>query len=138
MGYFYNLSFNVFLFPNKKETRQLFGFLFEIVFKEENAAGAKNKQQRPTNQLETIIKRRLTKWGKKPWLIPEFSDGQAQGMLIGGEVIQVQKDIDFERVAASKSKKAKGIYQKMLNSMTITRSADNYSQGISALGLSIQ
>ena len=59
-------------------------------------------------------------------------------MLIGGEVIQVQKDIDFERVAASKSKKAKGIYQKMLNSMTITRSADNYRQGINALGLNIQ
>ena len=42
--------------------------------------------------------------------MPDFADGQAQGMLIGGEVIQVQKDIDFERVAASKSKKAKLIY----------------------------
>ena len=41
LGYFYNLSFNVFLFPNKKETRQLFGFLFEIIFRDENASAAK-------------------------------------------------------------------------------------------------
>ena len=70
--------------------------------------------------------------------MPDFADGQAQGMLIGGEVIQVQKDIDFERVAASKSKKAKMIYQKMLNTMTITRSADNYRQGMNALGMTLQ
>ena len=67
LGYFYNLSFNVFLFPNKKETRQLLGFLFEIIFREENASAAQKSKQRPTNQLEQIIKRRLTKWSKKPW-----------------------------------------------------------------------
>ena len=43
LGYFYNLSFNVFLFPNKKETRQLLGFLFEMIFREENASQAKKK-----------------------------------------------------------------------------------------------
>lgn len=42
--------------------------------------------------------------------MPEFLEGQQQGLLIGGEVIQVQKDIDFERVAVSKSKKAKTLY----------------------------
>ena len=47
--------------------------------------------------------------------MPEFFDGQAQPLLIGGEVINVAKDVDFDRVASSKSKKAKGIYQKMLN-----------------------
>ena len=43
LGYFYNLSFNVFLFPNKKETRQLLGFLFEMIFRDENASQAKKK-----------------------------------------------------------------------------------------------
>ena len=76
LGYFYNLSFNVFLFPNKKETRQLFSFLFEIIFREENASAAQKKQQRPTNQLEQLVKRRLTKWAKKPWMMPEFAEGQ--------------------------------------------------------------
>ena len=57
----------------------------------------------------------MQQWSRKPWMMPEFAEGQAQSMLIGGEVINVQKDIDFERVAASKSKKAKGLYQKMLN-----------------------
>jgi len=110
LGYFYNLSFNVFLYPNKKETRQLLSFLFEIIFREENATASRKKNERPTNQLEQLIRRRLTKWSKKPWLMPEFSAGQQNGMLIGGEVMHVQKDIDFERVAGSKSKKAKGIY----------------------------
>lgn len=110
LGYFYNLSINVFLFPNKKETRQLFGFLFEIIFRDENASAAQKSKERPTNHLEVMIKRRLGKWSKKPWLMPDFADGQTQNMLIGGEVIHVQKDIDFERVAGSKSKKAKGMY----------------------------
>ena len=52
LGYFYNLSINVFLFPNKKETRQLLGFLFEIIFREENASAAQKSKPRPTNQLE--------------------------------------------------------------------------------------
>ena len=70
--------------------------------------------------------------------MPEFSEGQQQGMLIGGEVMHVQKDIDFDRVAGSKSKKAKGIYQAMVNQMSVTRTADSYKQGVNALGLSIQ
>jgi len=40
----------------------------------------------------------------------EFAEGQPMGMLIGGEVISVACDIDFERVASSKSKKAKTLY----------------------------
>lgn len=70
--------------------------------------------------------------------MPEFSEGQQQGMLIGGEVMHVQKDIDFDRVAGSKSKKAKGIYQAMVNQMSVTRTADSYKQGVNTLGLSIQ
>ena len=56
--------------------------------------------------------------------MPEFSEGQQLGMLIGGDIIHVKKDIDFDRVAGSKSKKTKGIYQMMLNQMNITRAAD--------------
>ena len=44
LGYFYDLSFNVFLFPNKKETRKLLGFLFEIIFREENSQDDKKKR----------------------------------------------------------------------------------------------
>ena len=68
LGYFYNLSMNVFLFPNKKETRQLLSFFFEMIFREENATASRNKKsERPTNHLEQLVKRRLTKWSKKPW-----------------------------------------------------------------------
>lgn len=67
LGYFYNLSMNVFLFPNKKETRQLLSFFFEMIFREENASASRKKNERPTNHLEQLVKRRLTKWSKKPW-----------------------------------------------------------------------
>ena len=70
--------------------------------------------------------------------MPEFLEGQKRGLLIGGEVIQVQKDIDFDRMAACKSKKAKGVYKMMLNTFSITRAAEEYRQGIHALGRSLQ
>ena len=70
--------------------------------------------------------------------MPEFLEGQKRGLLIGGEVIQVQKDIDFDRVAACKSKKAKGVYKMMLNTFSITRAAEEYKQGIHALGRNLQ
>jgi len=58
-------------------------------------------------------------------------------MLIGGEVIQVAKDVDFERVAGSKSKKAKTLYQTMINSMNITRASDLYKSGMGTLGIQL-
>ncbi len=44
LGYFYDISFNVFLSPTVKETRKLLGFLFDFIFKgeeeqEQSAAG---------------------------------------------------------------------------------------------------
>ena len=69
--------------------------------------------------------------------MPEFYDGQAQPLLIGGEVINVAKDIDFDRVASSKSKKAKTLYQTMINQMSVTRTADLYKSGLGPLGISI-
>ena len=35
LGYYYDTSFNVFLYPSVKETRHLLGFLFEFIFKGE-------------------------------------------------------------------------------------------------------
>lgn len=52
LGYFYDLSFNAFLYPQVKETRRLLGFLFEFIFKgeeeQDQMAGGGNKQQ-PSN-----------------------------------------------------------------------------------------
>ena len=62
--------------------------------------------------MEELLKRRLTKFSNKPWILPDFYDGQKRGLLIGGDIISVQKDIDFDRVAASKSKKVKGVYRR--------------------------
>ena len=136
LGYFYDVSFTTFTNPEVKETRKLLGFFFELIFK--GADDSSGKETRPTNQMEEILKRRLTKFSRKPWILPDFLDGQKRGLLIGGEVIQVQKDIDFDRVAACKSKKAKGVYKMMLDTLSITRAAEEYKQGIHALGRSLQ
>lgn len=37
LGYFYDFSFNSFLHPNLKDTRRILGFLFGIMFKDEQA-----------------------------------------------------------------------------------------------------
>jgi SMC interacting uncharacterized protein involved in chromosome segregation len=39
LGYFYDISFNVFLSPSVKETRKLLGFLFDFIFKGEEEVG---------------------------------------------------------------------------------------------------
>jgi hypothetical protein len=38
LGYFYDISFNVFLSPTVKETRRVLGFLFDFIFKGEEEA----------------------------------------------------------------------------------------------------
>jgi len=61
LGYFHDLSFNAFLYPNIKDTRLLLGFLFEYIFKSEDDSGA-SKQARPTNEMETLVRRRFAGW----------------------------------------------------------------------------
>ena len=58
-------------------------------------------------------------------------------MLIGGEVIQIDRDIDFQRVAASKSKKIKGMYSMMRNNFNNTGISDDYNMGNSLLSRQI-
>jgi len=59
-------------------------------------------------------------------------------MLIGGDVISVPADIDFDRVAGSKSKKVKGLYQRMKQDLSITDTIDAYQRGAHMLGMNIQ
>lgn len=109
----YDLSFNAFLYPNVKDTRRLFGFLFEFLFKrEEDQEGSKGNQL-PSNQFEVILKRRLAKWQNKPWMMPQFLKMKKPLFSNNGDKIVVEKDIDFQRIASCKSKKAKGVYELM-------------------------
>jgi len=54
LNYFYDLSFNVFMNPNLKDTRRLLSFLFEFIFKSEESENAQSK--RPTNDLEALLR----------------------------------------------------------------------------------
>lgn len=85
-----------------------------------------------------LLKRRLTTWSKRPWLLPDFFNGQKKNFLIGGEVISVSKKLDEERILASKSKKIKSVYGMMQGELSISKLVSDYKQGISMLGRSIQ
>mmetsp|Transcript_14564 Transcript_14564/g.22612 ORF Transcript_14564/g.22612 Transcript_14564/m.22612 type:complete len:132 (+) Transcript_14564:232-627(+) len=109
LDYYNDISFNSFLFPNVKDTRKILSFLFEIMFKDEEDP---DKNQ-PTNTFEVLLKRRLHKFHNKPWVIPEFLKIHRPLFLGAGDQILVQSDIDAERIANCKSKKAKGVYEMM-------------------------
>jgi hypothetical protein len=136
LNYMYDLSFNVFMNPNIKDTRRLLGFLFEFIFRSEESENAQSK--RPTNEIEVLLRQRLNKWKKKPWVLSDFLSDQKKPMLISGTVINTRPGIDFDRVAASKSKKAKTIYTMMSNQFAITRNADAYRLGANILGNTLQ
>mmetsp|Transcript_31159 Transcript_31159/g.23160 ORF Transcript_31159/g.23160 Transcript_31159/m.23160 type:complete len:143 (+) Transcript_31159:223-651(+) len=119
LGYYYDLSFNSFLYPNAKDTRRLFSFLFEFIFKHEEEQDPKEKA--PTNKFDVLLKRRLAKWQAKPWIMPEFLKIKKPLFVASGDLIRVQPDIDAGRMAAAKSKKAKGVYQIM---KTVNMSTD--------------
>jgi Protein of unknown function (DUF812) len=105
LGYFYDISFNVFLYPSVKETRRLLGFLFEFIFKGEeeqeqlSGAGAGAKQQ-PSNEFEVLLKRRLKQWSNKPWMMPAFlKTATRRSAFVGaGDIIQVHPDTDLARI----------------------------------------
>jgi len=75
LEYLHDISFNSFLYPNVKETRKLLGFLFEFLFKGDSGTGQQKQQEKPTNEQEVLLKRRLTQWSKRPWLLPDFFNG---------------------------------------------------------------
>ena len=119
LGYFYDVSFNVFLYPSVKETRRLLGFLFEFIFKgeeeQEQLAGGGAGKQQPSNEFEVLLRRRLNKWSHKPWMMPAFlkTATRRSAFVGGGDQIHVVPDIDQTRIGQCKSKKAKGVYELM-------------------------
>ena len=98
-----------------KDTRRLFGFLFEFIFKsEEDLEGKKGgRSQLPSNEFEVLLKRRMLRWTNKPWILPEFLKIKKSLLIGGGDKIQVPSDIDTQRIQNCKSKKAKGVFELM-------------------------
>ena len=118
LGYYYDISFNVFLYPSVKETRRLLGFLFEFIFKgeeEQDQLGGGGAKVQPSNEFEVLLKRRLGKWSHKPWMMPAFlKTATRRSAFVGaGDIIQVNPDVDLQRIGQCKSKKAKGVYELM-------------------------
>lgn len=133
LGYFYDISFNVFLSPSVKETRKVLGFLFDFIFKGEEEQDQPSKVQ-PSNEFDVLLKRRLQKWAHKPWMMPAFlkTATRRSAFVGGGDQIHVAADIDFQRIGQCKSKKAKGVYE-LMRTFRIGEQADLYNQGLVVL-----
>lgn len=128
LDYYYDISFNAFLYPNIKDSRRIFSFLFEIIFKNEASDDHHNgqSQQQPSNEFDVILKRRLQKWSGKPWILPDFLKMKKPLFVGGGDKIHVNPLIDYQRVDACKSKKAKGVYE-LMRGLKINSVAESYS-----------
>jgi predicted RNase H-like nuclease len=57
-----------------------------------------------------------------------------RNLLVGGEVINIDPEIDFQRVAGSKSKKTKQMYQHMMGALSVDTTVCQYTQGLNMLG----
>ncbi len=98
LGYYADISFNSFLFPNVKDTRKILAFLFEIMFKDDKNEDDE-EARKPNNSYEVAFKRRLTQFKEKPWVLPDFLEVYRPLAIGGGERIIVSKGLDAVRVA---------------------------------------
>jgi len=135
LGYYYDLSFNAFLYPNPKDTRRLLSFLLEFISKNEEE-GKHDQQAAPSQQFDVLLKRRLQAWTEKPWIMPHFLKQKKQVFLSGGDTIQVREDIDQKRIEECKSKKAKGVYE-LMKTLKAGRIQESYQNSQGVLGLQL-
>ena len=75
LGYYQDITFNILFNPTVGHIRKVFSFLFEQVAKLDEIGGQKGKGEEGVQteaNLDFVVKRRITKWKKKAWMIPEF------------------------------------------------------------------
>lgn len=113
----------------------MISFLLEFLSKNEEEDG--KNESAPSQQFDVLLKRRLLRWTQKPWVLPEFLEAKKQLYIGGGDSIVVRQDLDAERIAQCKSKKAKGVYA-MMEAMKGAQYEERYAQGSSLLAKGIQ
>jgi len=80
LGYYQDITFNILFNPSVSHIRKVFSFLFEQVAKldeiknggKEGGASGSGGQALSEANLDFVIKRRVQKWKRKAWMIPEF------------------------------------------------------------------
>ena len=107
LGYYYDITFNVLFNPSVSNIRKVLSFLFDSVAKTEETGKPEDAAQEAN--LDFMIKRRIQKWTKKVWLVPEFLLLPKPKLVERGKVIRVLEERDRETVEASKAKKLKQV-----------------------------
>lgn len=113
----------------------MLSFLLEFLSKSEEEDG--KGETAPSQSFEVNLKRRMLKWSHKPWVVPEFLTQKKRLCIASGDVIAVRKDLDTERIAQCKSKKAKGVHA-MMQVLHGNQFSERYQAGANLLGRGIQ
>lgn len=118
LGFYYDINFNHFFYPNLHQVRRILGFLFEYISKkeEENALAARGEDgdfgaDGEENNFEFLVKRRLKTWIKKPWIMPEFYLDTKNTMLRNRRKIRVFDQRDKDLLSNTKNKKVLGVHE---------------------------
>ncbi|CAI2361871.1 unnamed protein product [Moneuplotes crassus] len=118
LGFYYDVNFNHFFYPNIHQIRRILGFLFEYISKkeEEIALAARGEAGEfgadgEENNYEFMTKRRLKKWVKKPWIMPEFYVETKNTFLRNRRKIRVLDERDKELLSNTKNKKVLGVHE---------------------------
>jgi hypothetical protein len=120
LGFYYDLNFNDIFYPNITNIRKVLGYLFEYISKKEqeaqlatggDAAGEFGDYRDEKDSFQFMLKRRLEKWVKKPWIMPEFYLETKTTFARNRRRIRVFDQRDKDNIANTKNKKILGIHE---------------------------
>lgn len=118
LGYYKEINFNHFFYPNVNQIRNILGYLFEYISKKEeqaqiaaNGGSAGFDDQKDEANFEFLLKRSLETWHNEPWIMPEFQLDAKNSFVRNRRKIRLFDNRDQQNVEATKNKKIKGIHE---------------------------
>lgn len=144
LGFYYDINFNQFFYPHINNIRKILGFLFEYISKKEEeaqiAAGGEEGDlggyRDEKDSFNLSIKRRLDKWTKKPWIMPEFYLETKNTFVRNRRKIRVFEQRDNDLIANTKNKKVLGVHEFLLQVKAMTDQMNVKNENINALKIS--
>ena len=115
LGFYYDVNFNHFFYPNINQIRKILGFLLvyqskkeeEIQMGEKGEFGGDGEEK---DNFEFLLKKRIEKWIKKPWIMPEFYLETKNTFVKNRRKIRVFDHRDTDLISMTKNKKILGVH----------------------------
>ena len=143
LGYYKEVNFNHFFYPNILHTRSILSFLFEFISKKEEeaqmaAAGEAStfNDQRDETSFGFLAKRALDQWMKEPWIMPEFQLEPKNSFARSRRRVNLFDDRDRNNCEATKSKKIKGTHDYLEQVKMDTEKIDTKNRSLGIIKIS--